>query len=372
VQACVAEGISSVDSMASVPEVQEECISNHLQGQHPAPIRTEIFFTRGPASTPHLPGAPPTLVPNAARKKPLGSVSVASLSTMQFAMGERSNTPQSKSSARGAIRPWLVIAARASEENTKRLNAMGKQPPHRREERKRRKLALYSKKQAPLEKTWELHNPWRAARYKLSDEGIRLFTHSKAFSMYYQVRDKKVRRACKKYRKRLHRVHLLYKRFEYTIEVVLVRLGWAKNISQAREWVKRGRILINDKVERKISYTLQKGDKLTVQNKIEVATLIKSRYNQVHWRMQSRAIQPLRKGRGDEGRKYNDFKRKLPWARYLRYFLYHNPEFICNYNTLTAIYRPINTTERAHGVRYPRHFGPGLFFWREVYNFYRS
>jgi len=110
--------------------------------------------------------------------------------------------------------------------------------PYRKKPRWRKWKKYYTtKKLYPFFFLTRLHATWRNTRYKLKTNKLRLFTHLKAFQMYYRVRKKPCKRLVRSLKNKRTRLGKLIRQFETRLDVVLFRLGWAPDVRTARLWV---------------------------------------------------------------------------------------------------------------------------------------
>lgn len=166
-----------------------------------------------------------------------------------------------------------------------------------------------------------LQAPWRTARYSLRNEKSRLDSHVKAFRMYYGLDESYCNRLLSSLQYRSSKVRLLFDKFEGRLDTVLVRIGWAPNLTEAAKWVSSGffsaerlsalwgwqPVLVGK------DFRLLPGDRLKVTNKSAVSRSIRRRYSRTHWRLKSRKLVPCPKPRGFNPRMYHRYRRTKRW-----------------------------------------------------------
>lgn len=262
-----------------------------------------------------------------------------------------------------------------------RLGRRTKRPSKEKVPRKRRERKRFTNKQKPILHLFLLNAHWRRSRYKLDKDKRRLSGHIFAFKSYYGLEDSFIKRTVQSKISKPNRTVELFNSFESRLDVTLVRLGWAPNLVTARDWSTKGKVVVHRDFGSLKNYPLPAnpgtvlvpGDRIRTHGREEISFNMRCRYKKVRWRAATRSLYPTKKPRGFDRKAFSRYKwskRYRPWSRFMRYFLYHPPSFIVNYNLLSAVYRPTPTTMPI-AMRYPSHFGGGFFFWQELFDAYR-
>lgn len=241
----------------------------------------------------------------------------------------------------------------------------------KRKGRRRRPWIKFTKKQNPILRLWLQHRTWGFKRYhRLSENHIRVAKHIKAFQMYYRVKERPCKRLVRNLKNRSARVGRLMKAYELRLDVTLYRLGWVDSIRAARTWIAKKHVLVNGIKVTDEAYMLMHSDKLQLQGvKHAVNKIIRKKQHHRYWRFFVRLTNYDTRPRGFNRKRFNLYKKRKrfkPWSRYLYYFLSHPNDFLVNYNTLTAIYKPNPKTVLSRR-NLPIWFGPGSYFWQELF-----
>lgn len=156
---------------------------------------------------------------------------------------------------------------------------------------------------------------------------------------YGNYKEKNIERFCHDLIKKKKKITLLINYFESRLDCTLVRLQFSTTFKKAQEWIKKGGVLINDKIITNLNYRVKINDKISLNTLVinEAFFLIQKKYDNLCWRYKI-AIRKRKKGYIRKYWKYKKIKfTKLAWARSFFYFFNFTKIFVVNYNIFSAI-----------------------------------